>query len=67
LLIILLTLVNMEVFPLGILSDAELVNVYHKALNYNLDLRFVELIIEELHRRGLVEVNIEDLVSLTLV
>jgi hypothetical protein len=57
----------MEVFPLGILSDAELLNVYHKALNYNLDLRFVELIIEELHRRGLMDAKVEDLVSLTLV
>jgi hypothetical protein len=55
LLIILLTLVNVEGFPLGILSDEELVNVYNKALNYNLDLRFVELIIEELHRRGLLK------------
>lgn len=47
----------MEVFSiitsLGILSDAELVTVYSKALIYNLDLRFVELIMEELHRRGL--------------
>lgn len=57
----------MEVFLLGILSDEELVNVYHKAINYNLDLRFVELIKEELHRRGLMGAKTEDLVSLTLV
>jgi hypothetical protein len=47
----------MEVFSintsLGILSDEDLVTVYCKALNYKLDNRFVELILEELNRRGL--------------
>lgn len=56
-LIILLKLVQMEVFSintsLGILSDEDLVNVYSKALNYNLDTRFVDLILEEILRRGL--------------
>ena len=67
-LIILLTLlVHMEVFPLGVLSDEELVNVYHKAINYNLDSRFVELIIEELYRRGLKDILVENLFSPTLV
>lgn len=51
----------MEVFSintsLGILSDAELVKVYSKALNYKLDVRFVELILEELNRRGLKEAS----------
>lgn len=47
----------MEVFSintsLGILSDEDLVTVYSKALNYKLDTKFVDLILEELHRRGL--------------
>jgi len=38
---------------LGILSDADLVTVYSKAVNHRLDKRFVELLVEELTRRGL--------------
>ncbi|WP_084362104.1 sporulation histidine kinase inhibitor Sda [Robertmurraya korlensis] len=51
----------MEVFSintsLGILSDTELVTVYSKALIYKLDIRFVELILQELNRRGLKEAS----------
>ncbi|MGS2778894.1 sporulation histidine kinase inhibitor Sda [Robertmurraya sp. GLU-23] len=47
----------MDVFSintsLGILSDEDLVNVYSKAINYNLDTRFVDLILEEILRRGI--------------
>ncbi|WP_371321709.1 sporulation histidine kinase inhibitor Sda [Robertmurraya korlensis] len=42
---------------LGILSDEDLVTVYSKALNYQLDNKFVELILEELNRRGLKEAS----------
>ncbi|MCM3602663.1 sporulation histidine kinase inhibitor Sda [Robertmurraya korlensis] len=42
---------------MGILSDEDLVTVYSKALNYQLDNKFVELILEELNRRGLKEAS----------